>query len=67
MMNTINQFWNENKDTIKNVALVVTTTVAAIGVMAIYGINKEGGLNDFLKQNDLFDKYYNDPDEDGEA
>ena len=63
MMNTINQFWNENKDIIKNVALVVTTTVAVIGVMAIYGINKENGLNDTLRQNGLFDKYYGDLDD----
>jgi len=60
MFNTIREFCETNKDSIKNVALVVTGTVAVVGCIALYGVNK---LNKFIDEKGLTEEYYSDPDE----
>ena len=56
----IKRFWEENKDTIKNVIIVVAVPVA---IAALYGVSN---LNKFLEEKGLTDEYYV-IDEDEEA
>jgi len=53
----LKQFWNDKKDIVKNVIIVVAVPLA---VLTLYGVNR---LNKVINENDLHELFYGDEEE----
>jgi hypothetical protein len=52
MLNIVGKFWDENKDTIKNITIAVAVPVAVVALIGIRNLNK------FIDDKGLADEYY---------
>jgi len=59
-MNKITKFWEDHKDTIKNITIAVAVPLAVIALMGIRNLNKT------IEENDLNELFYGDPEEESQ-
>ena len=59
-MNKVLEFWEDKKDTIKNVTIMIAVPMAVVGVVALMGIQR---LNRVMEENNLNELFYGDPEE----
>ena len=59
-MNKVLEFWEDKKDTIKNVTIMIAVPMAVVGVVALMGIQR---LNGVMEENNLNELFYGDPEE----